>query len=346
MGGIVATVAGTAAGQLLNSFMGPGGISYNPIELTQAPTDWGGQQMADAYRQGTRYQNRGIGRGINTLQRGFRQNRRMMMPSIQRSQAAREMQADLSGLNGPEAQQAAYANIQASPAQQWIRDQGEKAMQQWSALNEDFGSGRTGVAMQDRGMNYAMQDADALYQRLDAMSMPGEQFMNSLMNQRTGLSQNIAGLRQQQGQNRATGTIAANQALVDEIMKNYQADLTRFNQATQNSNTQLGVDQANAEIAAGNMENALGIGGLAAGYWGAGGGRAGATAISDMILNKQRPAGTGTVLAQNTSSTTPAAPAAPAGNQYYYQWDDGWQNAGLSPNLGTPAWENQFFGGR
>lgn len=86
---------------------------------------------------------------------------------------ANQLQAALSGALGPEAQAEAYANFQASPGQQFLRDQAEQALLRNASATGGLGGGAILDALQKQAIGYAAQDYQNYFNRLGGVSGQG-----------------------------------------------------------------------------------------------------------------------------------------------------------------------------
>jgi hypothetical protein len=97
--------------------------------------------------------------------------------------------ADLLGLNGPDAAARAMGNFSASPGYQWQLDQGLRAIDAGAAASGMLRSGATLKAEQEYGQGLANQDFSKYYERLYGLSQLGG-------NAATGGATNAAGSAQ------------------------------------------------------------------------------------------------------------------------------------------------------
>lgn len=82
-------------------------------------------------------------------------------------------QAALSGALGPEAQAEAIAGFTESPAQQFLREQGERAVLRGASATGGLGGGEVQKALQRHGIGLAAQEFDKAFGRLGALSEIG-----------------------------------------------------------------------------------------------------------------------------------------------------------------------------
>jgi len=109
------------------------------------------------------------------------------------AQASQQQQAML-GLQGAEAQQAAYGAIQESPGQKFIRDRQQKALLRGSAAIGGLGGGTVRTALQEQAAGFASQDIDKQLGRLQALSGQGMQARGQMVGKDVGISETGAGL--------------------------------------------------------------------------------------------------------------------------------------------------------
>jgi len=111
---------------------------------------------------------------------------------------ALEQQAALAGLEGPEAQQAAVAALEASPQFQALTRQGEEAILQRASATGGLRGGNVQGALAQFRPAMLQQFIDQQYGRLGGLSGQGLGVTQNLLNQGYGAATNLAGLRQAQ----------------------------------------------------------------------------------------------------------------------------------------------------
>lgn len=94
-------------------------------------------------------------------------------PYISGGQNASKLQADLSGANGVQAQQAAYANYQSSPAMQYQMDQMNKATQQSAAAKGGLLGANVQRALQQNASGIASQDYQNQFANMGTVANQG-----------------------------------------------------------------------------------------------------------------------------------------------------------------------------
>ncbi|MEM8575523.1 MAG: hypothetical protein AAGF48_12910 [Pseudomonadota bacterium] len=145
------------------------------------------------------------GRAVGTLE-----------PYAQAGADAQTEAANLMGLNGPEAQEAARARFQVDPGYQFMVEQGTKALE--ANLNASQGrySGATLKALTEYGQGLGQQEYGNYFNRLTALGDDGQ-----------AASSQIAGIEQTAGANRAdiASSAAANRSNVYQAEADLVADM-------------------------------------------------------------------------------------------------------------------------
>lgn len=188
-----------------------------------------------------------LDRAITGVQRGGEQARadllggvqsaeQRLAPYAQTGQQAFNVQAALSGAMGPEAQAQAYADFQASPGQQWLQEQGERAITRNAAAIGGLGGGNVRQELQRQAMGMAAQDFGNYYNRLSGLGQTGMntagalgqsdiQAGRDLSGVATGTAGSVANLLGGQAgyQMQAGRDIASNAAQTTQALANLQA---------------------------------------------------------------------------------------------------------------------------
>ena len=125
---------------------------------------------------------------------------------------ALEQQAALAGLQGPEAQQAAVAALEASPQFQALARQGEEAILQQSAATGGLRGGNVQAALAQFRPAMLQQYIDQQYGRLGGLSGQGLATTENLLSRGYGAATNLASLRQTQAANLANLISGAGEA--------------------------------------------------------------------------------------------------------------------------------------
>jgi len=97
----------------------------------------------------------------------------ILNPMINPGNAAQRRQAALSGSLGPEEQQRAMQEFNASPGQSYLREQGERAVLRNASATGNLGSGAVLMELQRQGMGLAQQDFDNSFNRLGSVADRG-----------------------------------------------------------------------------------------------------------------------------------------------------------------------------
>ena len=112
---------------------------------------------------------------IEAFQGGALQAQGQLDPFSTQGLSAFNLQAALSGAGGAPAQQAAFDQFTASPGQQFLREQGERALLRSSSAIGGLGGGNVRSALQQQGIGFAQQDFQNQFNRLGTLSQIGSQ---------------------------------------------------------------------------------------------------------------------------------------------------------------------------
>jgi hypothetical protein len=124
---------------------------------------------------------------------------------------ANQLQGALSGAMGPQAQQQAFANFNASPGQQWLQEQGERAVTRNAAATGGLQGGNVLQALQRQGMGLAQQDYQNQFNNLGTIADRGMQGMTL----NSSLARDKAGFAYGAGQDIANNVNATTSALAN-----------------------------------------------------------------------------------------------------------------------------------
>lgn len=156
---------------------------------------------------------KGEAAGIAEQQRQFDITQESLRPSIEAGDLAREQQLALLGLSGKEAQQAAFAGLQESPGQKFIRERQQKSLVRGAAATGQRLGGNVLTALQEQGTGFAQQDIQNQFGRLGQLAGQGQSAATNVGQ----FGQQTAGAIQQGqsniGQFRASGIQGRNQAI-------------------------------------------------------------------------------------------------------------------------------------
>lgn len=158
----------------------------------------------------------------------FDLNRADNAPRVAAGNQALQQQQALLGLSGQDAQQAAYGGLQESAGQRFLRDRQERALLRNQSAIGGLGGGNVRTALQEQSAGFAMQDVNNQFNRLNTISLQGQNASNvsgqlgsqptanSASNVQTNVSgassNNIQNLIAGQGAARASGILAQTQA--------------------------------------------------------------------------------------------------------------------------------------
>lgn len=146
------------------------------------------------------------------IQSRFEATQQMLQPQVEAGDLARQQQLAMLGLSGPEAQQAAMASLQESPAQQFLRERGEKALLRNQAAIGGLGGGNVRSALQQQGIGFAQQDIENQFSRLGGLSGAGGQAAGRIGQLGGQAAGQAAGAIQDRGAAQASGILGAQQA--------------------------------------------------------------------------------------------------------------------------------------
>lgn len=139
----------------------------------------------------------GLGPTLAELTTGFQQAQQTLSPTAQQGAGASQLQAALSGALGPQAQQQAIQDFQASPGQQFLQQrQEESLLRNQAALGGGLGqSGRVLSALQEQAAGFAAQDFQNQFARLGQIAGRGDVATTNIANLQAQLGQQRSGIR-------------------------------------------------------------------------------------------------------------------------------------------------------
>jgi hypothetical protein len=105
---------------------------------------------------------------------------------------AAKLQADLSGANGPQAAQAAQAQMQSSPAAQYQFDQMQRAIERSAAARGGLLGGNVAIELQRNAAGIASQDFQNQFANLGAVADRGASMQSQADQIKAGLTRDIA----------------------------------------------------------------------------------------------------------------------------------------------------------
>jgi len=177
---------------------------------------------------------------IAEQQRQFDITQANLQPFQEAGQAAIGSQQDLLGLNGPEAQAAAFAALEQSPGQQFLRDRAQKNLLRNTSAIGGLGGGNVRSALVQQGVGFAQQDLQNQFGRLGQVAGQGQSAATSIGQFGQQTAGNIGNALIAGGNARATGILNQNQALQQGISgvatglgqsNLFGSDVTQFGQA-------------------------------------------------------------------------------------------------------------------
>lgn len=131
--------------------------------------------------------------------------------------AAFNLQGALSGALGPETQQQAFADFQASPGQQFLTGEAERSLLRNQAAIGGLGGGNVRRALQEQAVGLAQQDFGNQFGRLGQVAGLGGQFAGQQAAANIAGGQNLANLAFGTGQTLAGGRTRAGEQIAQAI---------------------------------------------------------------------------------------------------------------------------------
>lgn len=171
-----------------------------------------GKQARKAAEKAAREQEEGIQAGIAEQRRQFDITQSNLQPFQEAGTAALGSQQDLLGLNGPEAQAAAFAALEQSPGQQFLRDRAQKNLLRNASAIGGLGGGNVRSALVQQGVGFAQQDLQNQFGRLGQLAGQGQSAATSIGQFGTQSAGNIQQGLAASGQARASGILGVQQA--------------------------------------------------------------------------------------------------------------------------------------
>ena len=152
-------------------------------------------------------------KSIAEQRRQFNITQGNLQPFQQAGQAAIGAQQDLIGLNGQEAQQAAFDAMQDSPGQQFLRDRAQKNLLRNSSAIGGLGGGNVRSALVEQGVGFAQQDLNNQFGRLGQLAGQGQNAATSIGQFGQQTSNNISNAQSNIGSARSSGIINRSNAI-------------------------------------------------------------------------------------------------------------------------------------
>lgn len=116
----------------------------------------------------------GLQQGLDAIAGGYSVGSQALQPYTSAGAGAINQMANLSGAAGLPAQQQAFANFQASPEQEYLRERGRIGLLRSSAATGGLGGGNVLEELQRRGIGEARQDLENSFNRLGSVASYGQ----------------------------------------------------------------------------------------------------------------------------------------------------------------------------
>jgi hypothetical protein len=149
--------------------------------------------------------------------RQFDATQQNLQPFQQAGTAAIGAQQDLLGLNGSEAEKAAFAAMENSPGQQFLRDRAQKNLLRNASAIGGLGGGRVRSALVEQGVGFAQQDLQNQFGRLGQLAGQGQNAATSIGQFGQNSANNISNSMIAGGNARASGIMNQNAAFQNTI---------------------------------------------------------------------------------------------------------------------------------
>jgi len=145
--------------------------------------------------------------GIAETRRQFDLSREDLAPFREAGAGAIGAQQDLLGLSGAEAQEAAFAGLQESSGQKFIRERQQKALVRRAGAIGGLGGANVRTALQEQAAGFAQQDIQNQFGRLGQLAGQGQAATTETGRLGSAAASNISGLHQFGGAARASGIL-------------------------------------------------------------------------------------------------------------------------------------------
>lgn len=116
----------------------------------------------------------GLQQGLDAIAGGYSVGSQALQPYTAAGAGAINQMANLSGAAGLPAQQQAFANFQASPEQEYLRERGRIGLLRSSAATGGLGGGNVLEELQRRAIGEGMQDLQNSFSRLGSVASYGQ----------------------------------------------------------------------------------------------------------------------------------------------------------------------------
>jgi len=217
---------------LEDSGLGAANLFESPFTALLDPGDLAGtksgKEAKKAADQAAREQEDAQFAGIAETRRQFDITQESFKPFQEAGVGALGQQQALLGLSGQEAQQAAFAGLQESPGQKFIRERQQRSLVRGAAAAGQRLGGNVLTALQEQGTGFAQQDIQNQFGRLGQLAGQGQAATTSLGQfgaQASGdISRGLVGA----GQARASGILGVQQASAQQQEQQQQLAATAF----------------------------------------------------------------------------------------------------------------------
>jgi len=162
-------------------------------------------------------QERSTESSVAEQRRQFDMTQANLQPFQQAGTAAIGAQQDLLGLNGVDAQSAAFSGMQSSPGQQFLRDRAQKNLLRNSSAIGGLGGGNVRSALVQQGVGFAQQDLQNQFSRLGQLAGQGQGAATSIGQFGQNASTNIGNSIMAGGNARASGIMNQNTAFQNTL---------------------------------------------------------------------------------------------------------------------------------
>jgi hypothetical protein len=162
-------------------------------------------------------QQAGADAGIAEQRRQFDITQEQFAPFQQAGVSALEQQQALLGLSGQESQQQAFAGLEESRGQQFLRERGQRNLVRNAAAIGGLGGGNVREALVQQGVGFAQQDIQNQFGRLGQLAGQGQAAATSVAQFGAQTAGNVTNLIGQGAQARSSGILGQNQAIQQGI---------------------------------------------------------------------------------------------------------------------------------
>lgn len=145
--------------------------------------------------------------GIAETGRQFDVTQANLQPFQEAGVGALSQQQALLGLSGQEAQQQAFAGLQESPGQQFLRDRQQRALLRNASAIGGLGGGNVRTALQQQAVGFGQQDIQNQFGRLGQLAGQGQSAVTNLGQFGANATSNIANLGIAGAEARASGVL-------------------------------------------------------------------------------------------------------------------------------------------